>query len=62
MVATARSLDLHRAEDPAQRRIERVLGGLDLDRLPREAQRRHVLLVDEQVRRVRDRLDLVRAP
>ena len=32
---------------------------LELDRLVGEAQRRDVLLVDEQVRRVRDRLDLV---
>ena len=47
-----RILDLHRAEHPAEGRVERVLRGVELDRLVREAERRHVLLVHEQLRRV----------
>ena len=53
-------LDLHGAEDPAEGGVERIFGRLELDRLVGEAERRHVLLVDEEVRRVGDRLDLVR--
>ena len=52
--------DLHRAQDALERDIERIGGGLQLDRLVREAERRDVLLVDEEIRGIHDGIDLRR--
>ncbi len=47
-------LELHRAKDPAERGVERVALGLELDRLVGEPQRRDVLLVHQELRGVVD--------
>ena len=52
--------DLHRAQHALEGDVERIGGRLQLDRLVREAERRDVLLVDQQIGRVDDGLDLVR--
>src|SRR2546428_11842978 len=58
--ASAESLDLHRAKYSAQGDIERIFLGLQLDGLIGQSEGSHVLLVDQELRGVFDRFDLVR--
>src|SRR5450759_918172 len=55
-MAIGATLQLHGAKDPPQSGVERILLRLELDCLVCERQWRHVLLVYQELRRVRDGL------